>query len=138
MACMVAACNPDHGEDLREKAKREILEAEGVFQQMAKEKGMREAFVFYADENAAIIRGERLIKGKKAIQAWYDKRSGTTMELNWTPDYADVSASGDLGYTYGHYIFTIIDSTGTRKEGKGVFHTVWKKQADGTWKYVWD
>jgi ketosteroid isomerase-like protein len=23
-------------------------------------------------------------------------------------------------------------------EYQGVFHTVWKRQPDGTWKYVWD
>lgn len=135
---LVAGCSGGVKEDQKTLAKNEILKAEKAFQEMAREKGLRDAFVFYADENAAIIRGERLIKGKKAIQAWYDKRSGSKMELNWTPDFVDVSSSGDLGYTYGRYLFVVTDSNGVRKEGKGIFHTVWKKQPDGTWKYVWD
>jgi ketosteroid isomerase-like protein len=138
IAMVVAGCSGGVKEDQKTLAKKEILEAEKAFQQMAREKGLRDAFVFYADENAAIIRGERLIKGKKAIQAWYDKRSGSKMELNWTPDFVEVSSSGDLGYTYGRYLMVITDSNGVRKEGKGIFHTVWKKQPDGTWKYVWD
>jgi len=135
---VLSGCAGETAEDLKTRAKQEILQTEKAFQQMAREKGLREAFVFYADENAAIIRGERIIKGKKAIQSWYDKRSGTKMELNWTPDFVDVSGSCDLGYTYGRYVFVVTDSAGARKEGKGIFHTVWKKQPDGTWKYVWD
>jgi len=133
-----SGCAGETKEDLKTRAKQEILQTEKAFQQMAREKGLREAFVFYADENAAIIRGEHIIKGKKAIQSWYDKRSGSKMELNWTPDFVDVSGSCDLGYTYGRYVFVVTDSAGARKEGKGIFHTVWKKQPDGTWKYVWD
>jgi ketosteroid isomerase-like protein len=30
------------------------------------------------------------------------------------------------------------DSVGNKKDFKGIFHTVWKKQKDGSWKYVWD
>jgi ketosteroid isomerase-like protein len=124
IAMVVAGCSGGVKEDQKTLAKKEILEAEKAFQQMAREKGLRDAFVFYADENA--------------IQAWYDKRSGSKMELNWTPDFVEVSSSGDLGYTYGRYLMVITDSNGVRKEGKGIFHTVWKKQPDGTWKYVWD
>ena len=46
--------------------------------------------------------------------------------------------SRDLGYTYGHYTFSYIDSGGNKIENKGVFHTVWKRQSDGTWRFVWD
>ena len=30
------------------------------------------------------------------------------------------------------------DSTGKTNENRGAFHTVWKKQKDGSWRYVWD
>ena len=58
--------------------------------------------------------------------------------LSWKPDFVDVSASGDLGYTYGHFTYSYTDSTGTIMESSGVFHTVWKRQADGSWLFVWD
>lgn len=135
---LVAGCSWEIKDDQKTQAKKEILEAEKAFQQMLRKKGIREAFLFYADDNATIIRGEQLIKGRDAIKAWYDKSPGTGMDLFWTPEYVDASASGDLGYTYGQYRFVITDSTGARKEGKGIFHTVWKKLPDGTWKFVWD
>ena len=60
------------------------------------------------------------------------------IKLEWKPDYIDVSISGDLGYTYGKFTFSAIDTTGKLIESEGIFHTVWKKQEDGSWKYVWD
>jgi len=43
-----------------------------------------------------------------------------------------------MAYTYGKYTMTIIDSAGESKVSNGIFHTVWKKQKDGSWKFVWD
>lgn len=60
------------------------------------------------------------------------------MSLQWDADFVDVSKSGELAYTYGKYTFTAIDSTGKTIDDKGIFHTVWKKQKDGKWKFVWD
>jgi ketosteroid isomerase-like protein len=49
-----------------------------------------------------------------------------------------VSACGDLGYTWGSYTFTATDSLGATHRSEGIFHTVWKRQPDGSWKFVWD
>jgi ketosteroid isomerase-like protein len=135
---LITGCSGGLSEGQKTRAKNEILATEKAFQQMVREKGTREAFIFYADKNASIVRGEQLITGKEAIAAWYGKRPDKGMELFWTPDFVDVSASGDLGYTYGSYTFSITDANGAVKKGKGIFHTVWKRQQDGTWKYVWD
>ena len=43
-----------------------------------------------------------------------------------------------MAYTYGEYEFTSLDTLGKSKVSKGIFHTVWKRQGDGTWKYVYD
>ncbi|MFC2138829.1 YybH family protein, partial [Bacteroidota bacterium] len=60
------------------------------------------------------------------------------VKLEWKPDYIDVSTSGDLGYTFGKFTFSAKDTTGKLIESEGIFHTVWKRQEDGSWKYVWD
>ena len=49
---------------------------------------------------------------------------------------AEVAASGDLGYSWG-------TSTGTSRETgqqafRGKYMTVWKKDADGNWKFIAD
>jgi ketosteroid isomerase-like protein len=78
------------------------------------------------------------VKGKKEIEKWFDNRSYTGAELTWEPEFVDISSSGDLGYTYGYYQFKAIGKDGKPILDSGIFHTVWKLQPDGSWKFVWD
>jgi ketosteroid isomerase-like protein len=130
---VLGSCTSTHMDD--EKSKLEVIQAEKDFAQMAKDKGNAVAFYEFADDSAVIRRGPKIFKGKEAIRIFYSgqKQSG---ELQWSPDFA--YASGDLGYTYGQFIYSEKDSTGKVNESKGYFHTVWKKQKDGSWKFVWD
>jgi len=119
-------------------ARNEIFQTEKAFEKMASEKGLAEAFYYFADENAAIIRGnDSLIIGKENIRHYYDKNANPNAKLSWTPDFIDVSVCGTLGYTYGKYVFSIQDTSGKSIENTGIFHTVWKKQ-NKDWRYVWD
>ncbi|MBS2210594.1 DUF4440 domain-containing protein [Carboxylicivirga mesophila] len=115
----------------------EVKQTELAFAQMAKEKGVTEAFLFYAAEDAVIMRNNKLIKGKDAIQAYFEDHTDTyqNIELKWSPDKVDVAASGDLAYTYGNY--QLINHT-SGETSEGIFHTVWKRQGDGQWRFVWD
>ncbi|MGA3091199.1 MAG: nuclear transport factor 2 family protein [Terriglobales bacterium] len=58
--------------------------------------------------------------------------------LTWTPVKADMSASGDLGYTYGNYVFTAKNKQGKVVVNYGKYTSIWKKQNDGRWKVVVD
>jgi ketosteroid isomerase-like protein len=123
----------------KEKVKKEIYQTEKDFEKMCAEKGTSVAFCFYADENAVINRGnDSLIKGKEGIKNYYEKRKNKHATVNWTPDFIEVSDCGTLGYTYGKYVWKISGDSSKVTEYKGIFHTVWKKQKDNTWKYVWD
>jgi ketosteroid isomerase-like protein/quercetin dioxygenase-like cupin family protein len=55
--------------------------------------------------------------------------SAPGFSLQFSPAMADVSGSGDIGYTTGTYETT---TGGTTEKGKYV--TVWKKQPGGEWK----
>jgi len=122
-----------------EASKKEIADAEKAFNDMAKEKGIAEAFWYFADNDAVIKRqNDSLVKGKDAIKNFYSAERFKNATVTWAPDFVDVSKDGSLGYTYGKYLWQSKDSTGKLQEFKGIFHTVWKKQQDGSWKYVWD
>jgi len=121
------------------KWKSEIIETEQRFANMAHEKGVAEAFLAFADDEAVLLRNNNLIIGKGALEEYYlvqglDENSS----LSWEPEFVEVSESGDLGYTYGYYSFSFLDSTNNKVTSRGVFHTIWKKQNDGSWKFVWD
>jgi ketosteroid isomerase-like protein len=133
---MVFSCTSTPSKD---QLKNEVLETERNFQKMTLEKGIAEAFYYYAAPDAAIKReGDSLIIGKENIKIYYSKKNLKNATVTWNPDFIDVSASGDMAYTYGKYCWKIKNDSGGIDEYKGVFHTVWKKQTDRNWKYVWD
>jgi len=132
---MLASCRQTVNID---SVRNEILQTEKAFEKMASEKGLAEAFYYFADENAAIIRGnDSLIIGKENIRNYYDINANPNAKLSWTPDFIGVSDCGTLGYTYGKYVFSTQDTSGKSIDHKGIFHTVWKKQ-NKDWRYVWD
>ena len=94
----------------------------------------------YADDASLEVPDMPLI-GKKD-----DMRNALKQILadpNWSISFAsdkvEVSKSGDLAYTQGHYTVTETDQKSKKKvTEKGKYVTVYKKQADGSWKAVQD
>lgn len=135
---LFSSCNSSSADNAA-TAKEEVAKAEKEFAEMAAQKGIAEAFWFFADSNAVIKRGnDSLITGKEGIRNFYSKEFYKSASVKWSPDFIDASSNGDLAYTFGKYLWQSKDSSGAVKEIAGVFHTVWKKQRDGSWKYVWD
>ena len=137
---ILVSCNSRKHESNMEKWKKEIIETERAFAEMAKTEGIPKAFLTYAAENAVLMRNNTLINGKDAIKNSFGKQDPGPgkVELTWEPDFVDVSLSGDLGYTYGKYTYSVTDSSGAVKLDSGIFHTVWKRQSNGDWRFVWD
>jgi ketosteroid isomerase-like protein len=57
--------------------------------------------------------------------------------LAWQPAFAGMAASGDMGFTTGPWE-SKEDIKDEKPQGYGHFMTVWKKQPDGSWKFVVD
>jgi len=134
------SCNTSENNGAIEKWKQEIVETEHEFSEMAKNEGIAEAFLTFAADEAVLMRNNNLIIGKEALKKSFDSRisDNENISLSWKPDFVDVSSSGDLGYTYGKYLYAFKDSIGNVKLDSGIFHTVWKRQPDGKWRFVWD
>ena len=137
IASALVACQSN--ESKSEAWKQEIMEAEAAFSKMSLEEGVPVAFLHFSAEDVVLMRNNKLIVGKEALRARYpnlDPTPGTS--LTWKPDFVDVSSSGDMAYTYGQYVYSQTDSLGNVRSDTGIFHTVWKRQVDGSWKFVWD
>ncbi len=133
------SCNSRSHDLEQNELKAKIIQTEKDFETAVREKGIQQAFYDFADTNAVIKReDDRLIKGKELIKEYYKNPVYKQDSVTWKPDFVEVSNDGSLAYTYGKYVWKVKDSTGKLVEFSGVFHTVWKKQADGNWKYVWD
>ncbi len=117
----------------------EIRQTEHDFRAAAQVNGVAEAFYRFADPSAVISRGrDSLISGKEGIRNYYDREVYKNATVEWEPEFVEVAAAGDLGYSYGNYCWQISDTAGQVSEYRGIYMTIWKRQADGTWKYVWD
>ena len=139
-ACKSDPKSPVDIEKQKEVWKSEIRATEIAFSEMAGKEGIAKAFLYFADEDAVLSRRDTLFKGKESIARllYGNPASRGTESLSWEPDFVEVADSGDLGYTYGRYTYSFDDSLGQRSVQQGIFHTVWKRQADGSWKFVWD
>jgi ketosteroid isomerase-like protein len=83
--------------------------------------------------NAPIATGKKAIA--KLIAAGFAMRD---YKLAWHPNKAGVARSGELGYTSGKYKVSFKDATGKTISDNGKYLMVWKRQADGAWKVLFD
>ena len=114
-------------------AKDEIMKADKAFSNMSKSRGMKKAFLEFMDDNGILLRpGHMPIIGADAID-FLSQANDTSYTLIWRPFAAEVSSSGDLGFTYGVYSLMLPDTTLA-----GTYVSIWKKQIDGKWKFILD
>lgn len=112
---------------------RALIETERAFSRMSEAKGMKEAFLSFAADDGVLFR--RAVVNAKEL--WNKANPAPTGLLTWRPAYADISSGGDMGYTTGPWEFKG-KATDKDAAGHGEFITVWRKQADGTWKFEAD
>ena len=94
---------------------------------------------YFADDATAFPAGKPLIHGKAALREFYSAMFSTPeFTLEWRPVKADMAASADLGYTIGTSESRYRDKNGKIVTQPGKYLTVWKKQADGSWKVAAD
>ena len=81
--------------------------------------------------------GPGAVNGKKWMIEHPVPPSDKKPVLAWQPSFAGMAASGDMGFTTGPWEAKA-DIKDEKPSGVGHFVTVWKKQADGSWKFVVD
>ena len=113
----------------------ELIATDRAFDSVVAEKGVEGWVSFFADSGIQMPEGSGIVVGHDAIrQHMSGFFSDTNQKLRWTPDRAEASSDGTLGYTIGHWTLTVRDSGGTHEAYRGKYLTVWRRQADGSWK----
>jgi uncharacterized protein (TIGR02246 family) len=94
----------------------------------------------YADNASVLVPNVPIMNGKDAIRAGLkDMVADKNLLFSSTTSAAEVARSGDLAYTQGTYSLTITDSKTKKPVTEiGKYVTVYKKQADGSWKAIED
>jgi ketosteroid isomerase-like protein len=112
--------------------RRALVQNERDFAKMAAAKGMRTAFLAFIADDAILFRPTPT-NGKK----WWTEKTDATGLLSWEPVYADVSRAGDLGYTLGPWEYRP-KALEDKPVDYGYYMSIWRKQTDGSWKFVID
>jgi ketosteroid isomerase-like protein len=116
----------------RAAALQSLVAAERGFAKTSVDHGIRDAFLANLAADAIVFR-----PGPVPGRAAYENTPASPAYLNWEPVIADVSASGNLGFTSGPYELRPRGaSDSTRRYGHYV--TLWKRDADGRWKVALD
>jgi len=121
-----------------EKEKAKLLNTDRDFAKMSLERGAEEAFRMYLAEDAIQMpsRAELVVGRDNICQGM--KESAGIYVLDWVPQNGEVAKSGDMGWTWGEFVFYFMNKSGEMKMSYGKYLDVWKKQKDGSWKVVVD
>jgi len=112
-----------------------MVDAERAFAKTAIEKGIRDSFLEYFDEQAIAftptpVSATARLRSRPA-------RPFTDYELRWEPRTGDVAASGELGWLTGPSTF-IDHTTATPTPQYGNYLSVWRRQSRGPWRVFID
>lgn len=114
------------------RSEKELFAIENSFSRDSESKGFRAANLLYAADDAVVFRPLEI-----NAKEWSRQLKDTTFITTWSPSFLEISAAGDLGFATGPFE-TRSTVAGENKITHGQFATVWKKQPDGTWKFIMD
>src|SRR2546425_8878340 len=109
----------------------ELLHADSAFAALSVTSGAKHAFLAFSAENAMSFGGgAQMTQGRQAIGAGFDGFPDGAV-LEWSPVAAEIAPSGDLGCTVGEARIASLNHYSK-------YLTIWRRQPDGTWKFVAD
>jgi ketosteroid isomerase-like protein len=138
MLLTITACNKPTIDQQAEAEK--LMELSRSWAKSVKDKEVEKMLSYWADDAIVMSPNEPSVVGIEALRGMVERSMKIPgFEINWEPQKAYVSKSGDLGYVIiKNYMTMPIDTLGNTRTifNKGV--EIWKKQENGTWKNVID
>jgi len=97
--------------------------------------GWKQAFLEYFADTAAGFDGDQVVPAKEMFRKVPDPPKD--VRLIWEPRYGDIASSGDLGYLTGP-VRRINPAVNGGQPQHSIYASVWKRQADGSFRVVMD
>jgi len=139
LALLALGCAQPQAPDTRAADEAAIRVAEAAWSSAAGAKDVNAAVAYYADDASIFPPNGPIATGKEAItQMWTELIQAPGAAISWQTAKVEVARSGDLAYSSGTYEYAMNDPAGNPVADRGKYVTVWKKQADGSWKVVAD
>lgn len=131
------ACN-DAKVDTKSEGEK-VMQTSREWSEAASKGDLEKTLSYWADDAVLFSEGQPPLQGKAAIRQFVEggfKMPG--FHISWQPKSAVVSESGDIAYLIEELQQSVNDSTGKPMTIKSNAVTIWRKQADGSWKNVVD
>ena len=126
--CASACASSSAPIDIRAAAEP-VVAAERAFAARHQQVSVKKSFLEYAAPDGVMMTPNGPRNAREFIGTWPD--DDDTGLIKWWPRFAGVARSGDVGFTTGPADF------GGSKRFTNYF-TIWKKQSDGSWKWMID
>jgi ketosteroid isomerase-like protein len=138
VALLLPACTQQQP-DTRAADEAAIRAVDVAFSKAVEAKQLDAAVAFYADDAVAMFSNNPMLTNKQSIRKSFTEFLAMPgLAMKWQVTKVEAARSGDFGYTVGTYEMTMNDSKGKPITDHGKYATVYKKQADGSWKAVVD
>jgi ketosteroid isomerase-like protein len=122
---------PGQGQDPAGDPAAEVRAREIAFAQTMANRD-HDAFLTFVSEEAIFFSGNTPLRGRETVgRAWAPYFEGPNPPFSWHPDLVEVLESGTLALSSG----PVLDPSG---QEVGRFNSIWRKEADGQWRVVFD
>jgi ketosteroid isomerase-like protein len=133
MAAALSACAGPPG-PLPEQAAAAALAADRAFAAMSERQGPGAAFrAFSADDAVAFVRPDVHMRPED-----WPALFPPAARLAWTPLEGRASNDGSIAWTWGQYDWSVVGADKAEKHATGRYLTIWRRQADGSWRFCAD
>jgi len=112
-----------------EAAVAPVIAAERAFAARHQEVSVKRAFLEFSAPDGVSVEAPGVKNVHDSWNARPDRNNAGF--IKWWPAFAGVARSGDLGFTTGPAVFG-------DNAGFSTYFTIWKKQPDGSWKWLID
>jgi uncharacterized protein (TIGR02246 family) len=136
-ASSMVSCNQTKVDTKAEAEK--IMQLSKEWSKVASTGDVTKTISYWADDAIVMSGGQPTLNGKEAIKKMVEESFKIPgFKISWDPQTAVVSESGDMAYLIENSQITLTDSTGKSIVENSKAVSIWRKQADGSWKNVVD
>ena len=131
LVCVAMGVAPSAADGQVDAAAAEVEAREIAFAKAMADRDL-EAFLSFVSPEAVFFAGNEPLRGRDAVaEAWAPFFDGEVAPFSWHPDVVQVLDSGRLALSSG----PVLSASG---EEAGRFNSIWRKDADGQWRVVFD
>jgi ketosteroid isomerase-like protein len=115
-----------------------VKDADAQWSKAATARSLDVVLSYYSGDAVVLPPNAEMLTSKGDITKAWMTLLDPANTISWTPMYVEVAQSGEMVYDVGSYTMVTKPKKGKPETDHGKYLSVWKKQADGSWKAVAD